>query len=928
MALNEHKFQALILHPRLCCSMIRMIQSQSPQQAKAYFSEALNKADYYIHDQELQGRFDGLLAERLGIVGPATKDVFFALAENRHPVTGERLTPRSKENRTTGYDINFHCPKSLSILHALAKDDHILKAFESAVYDTMKDIEADSQTRIRKKGVSLDRNTGSLVWAQFTHQTARPVEGYAPDPHLHAHCFVFNATWDAEEQTIKAAQFRDIKRHMPYYQARFHKRLSDRLAAGGYRIRRTATAFEIEGVPKAVIDYFSKRTNQIGQVAKEKNITNPKDLDALGARTRSAKQKGMSMDDLRSAWRDAIRALDIPEAEKAMAVRHASPPERSALTGQRCIDLTLQHCFERASVMEERRLLATAARFALGHDDVSLESVDQAFKHDPRLMAVKQKGRLFYTTKEVLAEERRMVQLAQAGRGQCTPLYAVVPPLPLSDEQRAAVAHVLTTPDRVSIVRGAAGTGKTTLMKTAITLMELKGKEVFVVAPTAEAAHGVLKSEGFKDPQTVARLLVDKDLQKRLTGQVLWVDEAGLLGTQDMVKLMEIATKQKARLILGGDTRQHASVVRGDALRILNTIGGIKTAEVSTIYRQKETAYREAVSALSKGDVNTAFQKLDELWAIRPINNAKPYGALVEHYIDSLKAGKSALIISPTHKEGDAVTQAVREGLRAKRMIGKKEIAALKLENRNLTEAERSDVRHYRTDSIIQFNQHVPGFKRGSVWRIARIEDNAVWVTGPTHETKPLPLDRAKRFDVFEASEIKLASRDKVRITRNGFDTHKKRLNNGMTMEVAQVKKDGAIKLRNLVSQVEYTVDKNFGHIAHAHCLTSYASQGKTVDRVLIAQPAATFPATDLKQFYVSVSRGRESVAIYTDDKELLMDYATEMGDRQSALELVKKRDTHLKHFDHLDKQREHNWTKEKDKAHDIFYERDYEPEP
>ena len=58
-------------------------------------------------------------------------------------------------------------------------------------------------------------------------------------------------------------------------------------------------------------------------------------------------------------------------------------------------------------------------------------------------------------------------------------------------------------------------------------------------------------------------------------------------------------------------------------------------------------------------------------------------------------------------------------------------------------------------------------------------------------------------------------------------------------------------------------------------------------DDVFIHQPAATFPATDAKQFYVSVSRGKENVHIYTDDKEQLLEYATEFGDRQSAMELV-----------------------------------------
>jgi conjugative relaxase-like TrwC/TraI family protein len=205
--------------------MIRMIQASNAEHAKAYFKQALSKADYYINDQELNGQIRGKFAERLGINGVATKEAFYALCDNIDPATGRHLTPRMKEDRTTGYDINFHCPKSVSILHALASDDHLMKAFEDSVQSTMRDIEADAKTRVRKEGQYDDRHTGELVWADFVHQTARPVDGHLPDPHLHAHCFVFNATWDDTERRNKAVQFRDIKRDMPYYQARFHKYL-------------------------------------------------------------------------------------------------------------------------------------------------------------------------------------------------------------------------------------------------------------------------------------------------------------------------------------------------------------------------------------------------------------------------------------------------------------------------------------------------------------------------------------------------------------------------------------------------------------------------------------------------------------------------------------------------------------------------------
>jgi len=865
-----------------------MIQSTSAASAKSYFSASLAQSDYYINDQELQGTFHGKLATRLGLKEEASKKEFFALCENINPVDGSSLTLRTNDERTVGYDINFHCPKSVSLVHALSKDDHIMDIFQSSVQGTMQEIEQDMITRVRKHGKVEDRKTGELIWADFTHQTARPVEGHAPDPHLHSHCFVFNATWDEQEDEIKAGQFRDIKRDMPYYQARFHKNLSDNLIKAGYQVKRTASSFELIGVPQQVLDHFSKRTDEIGRIAKELGITDAKELDGLGARTRAGKQKGLSMQELKTEWRRQIKSLEVnQDAREETPIRFAPSPEKPKLAPQKCIDHALNHTFERASVMADRRILESAYRHALGESSVSVDKIDQQFKDDKRIIHVKDRGRIMCTTKEVLNEERRMVELAKKGMGTMAPLYSQAPALNLTGQQAEAVSHVLTTTNRVSIIRGAAGSGKTTLMKEAVAKIEETGKKVTVVAPTAQASRGVLKEEGFEHAETVAKLLVDKKLQDSLKDQVLWVDEAGLLGTQDMTRLLDIATQNNTQLILGGDTRQHASVVRGDALRILNTVGGIKTAEVNRIYRQRKEQYRSAVEDLSKGDVRTGFDKLDKMGSIKETDPLKPNATLVEDYVTALKKGKSALVISPTHKQGNQVTEEIRQAMRKKGLIGRRELKASKLSSLNLTEAEKGDWRSFKPGQMIQFNQNVPGIQRGSQWKVSEIEDKNILIENKGGQKEKLPLGQAKRFDVFEQSEIGLSKGDKVHITRNAFDQENRRLNNGQSLEVVSVRKNGRVKLINTASKNTYILDKEFGHLSHAHCITSHASQGKTVDEVFISQPASTFPATDAKQFYVSVSRGRDATHIYTDDKTALLEHASELGDRRSALELV-----------------------------------------
>lgn len=919
--------------------MIRMIQSSSSAHAKDYFSEALAKSDYYINDQELNGNIQGKLAERLGLSGPATKEVFFALCENTNPNTGESLTLRTKQERTVGYDINFHCPKSVSILHGLSNDDHILTCFQDSVAETMKDMEADIKTRVRKKGQYDERDAGELIWADFIHQTARPVDGSLPDPHLHAHCFVFNATYDHEERAFKAGQFRDIKRDMPYYQARFHKRLSDRLIEQGYQIKRTAKSFEIVGVPQEAIDLFSKRTDEIDRVAEEKGIKDAKRKDELGARTRARKQTGHTMDELKAAWKKQLAELELKGKDTGAAVvRFAPVKELVQLSPERCVEHASKHAFERASVIQDRRLLLAAYRHAIGHQEVSLDQINNTVEQDPRLLRVQEKGKTMCTTQDVLSEEQRMVNLARRGQGRMIPIYSKAPEIALKGQQAEAVRHVLTTTNQVSIIRGAAGSGKTTLMKEAVSHFEKAGKDVIVVAPTSQASRGVLRDEGFDKAETVSKLLMDGELQNKLKDQVLWVDEAGLLGTQDMTALLQLTQQKNARLILGGDTRQHSSVVRGDALRILNTVAGIRTSEVSKIYRQRYEHYRQVVQDLADGNVGSAFEKLDGMGAIETVDPLDPNAKLVDDYAKAVEKGKSVLVISPTHAQSEVVTAQIRKKLREEELLGKKEITVDRLTNCNFTEAEKRDWRNLQPGMLVQFNQNMPGIKRGSLWTIEDASEKDVLIKDESDTYASLPLERSKDYDVLEKDTMELSKGDKIRLTRNGFDKDGKRLHNGQLLDVASVSKKGAIKLISPGTETTYQLDQEYGHLTHAYCITSHASQGKTVDEVYIAQPAATFPATDAKQFYVSVSRGRDIAKIYTDDKEELLAHASRLGDRQSAIELMKGAQpdrTKDMNFDHVRQNMQQipylNKRPEKDylpppKADPKKINRDYEP--
>src|SRR5436190_7630100 len=121
--------------------MFRMNASRSALSAKRYFKESLDRGDYYSQGREIPGRWGGKAAEHLGLTGEVRQADFHTLCENRQPRNGLPLTERTKDNRRVGYDINFHVPKSVSIVHALTGDARILEAFQASVRDTMCQVE-------------------------------------------------------------------------------------------------------------------------------------------------------------------------------------------------------------------------------------------------------------------------------------------------------------------------------------------------------------------------------------------------------------------------------------------------------------------------------------------------------------------------------------------------------------------------------------------------------------------------------------------------------------------------------------------------------------------------------------------------------------------------------------------------------------------
>jgi hypothetical protein len=267
-----------------------------------------------------------------------------------------------------------------------------------------------------------------------------------------------------------------------------------------------------------------------------------------------------------------------------------------------------------------------------------------------------------------------------------------------------------------------------------------------------------------------------------------------------------------------------------------------------------------------------ASARFDDLGWIHELPEEEREKAIATEYADAVQAGEEVLVVSPTHREGDRVTAAIRQELKARGMVGKDDRRFLLLEPLHLTEAERGDAVNYSAGDVIVFQQNAKqGFRKGN--RITVGDD-----------TTKLPLAQAERFQVYRAREMHLAPGDKVRITANGFTLDRNhRLNNGAVYGVRGFTPDG-----NLILNNGWVLSKDYGFLSQGLVMTSHASQGKTVDgRVIIAQSGDSWPASTTQQFYVSSSRSRTRVSVYTDDKQTLLEGISRSERKRAAHDLA-----------------------------------------
>jgi hypothetical protein len=252
---------------------------------------------------------------------------------------------------------------------------------------------------------------------------------------------------------------------------------------------------------------------------------------------------------------------------------------------------------------------------------------------------------------------------------------------------------------------------------------------------------------------------------------------------------------------------------------------------------------------------------------VQKVDSNKP---LIDDYMAGLSAGKQVLVVAPTHHEGDAITADIRDRLKDRGVLRGEVLIVGQLKPLGWTDAEKGDLERYDGTEVLVFHRNSGSFRAGQKVRVADWKPGDRF-TSPSH------------FAVYSPGQVAVAAGDRLRITANGKTKDGHKLNNGAVYQVKGFTKSGDIVLAN-----GWTLGSDYGHIDHGYVSTSHASQGKTVDRVLIAMGRESIPAMSAEQFYVSVSRGRELAKVYSDmDAADLREAIQRTDTRKSATELM-----------------------------------------
>jgi conjugative relaxase-like TrwC/TraI family protein len=904
--------------------------------AEHYYTRA---DEYYREHETAPSAWQGKGAGLLGLSGPVETEQFKNLLAGRSPDGSSQLVAGSRANNDqhrAGYDLTFSAPKSVSILALAARDERLIHAHDAATRAVLSHAESTyAETRRYVDGVQQRVQTNNWVIATYRHDLSR-----ALDPQLHTHAIVLNATQrdDGAWRAITAEKLLSAKMELG---AVYRNELANRVQALGYQVEwRERGFFEIQGVGQETLNAFSRRAEQIDAAAERLKAQHP-EVDESKIRewatlaSRAAKETGIDREALRADWQARVPQVRDLSAVVAQARERA---DGRALTreGQGMNELSgdardiarlaAQRLTESESVFTRQQWIETASQLAAGKattdqlaqamDQLSSGRADRA--ECPRLQT-RADGERLYTTQAIYHAEREVLDYARTGRGQQKSITnperaeALLSERGLSADQHAAAKAMLTSQDKVLLVQGNAGTGKTTMLKSVRDVAEAEGWTVRGLAYTGQASKELRGGAGI-EADTLHRFL-GRSAEQGAADQSrqLWiVDESSMTGSRQLHALITAAEGHQAKLALVGDSKQLGAIGAGRLFAELQERGTAEVYHLTLIKRQTEPGYKQAAQALAQRRLDQAFTRLGQDGRLHEYaaHSSSIHQQIAHEYAERTAAGRDTLAVSLYRDDARELNHAIRAELQQRTLIDSENQKWQTLEAKNIEPVEKGFAASYRPgDTLVCLAPHRD--RDGTGWKPGTVAT----VSGVDRSTNSLKVEVQGKDGAAETRTIHLVGQvgDSLRQQADCFatyETHQANFSKGET--VVFLKNDRQLDVRNgqrgevlSVSAQHMTVKltdgstRSFGsseyrYLAHGYAMTDYKSQGSTARTVLVHADAAqrprmnaegheAAPRANFQSLYVAATRGREDLQIWTPNLSQLRERAGEVYQKTST---------------------------------------------
>ncbi|MDQ3954134.1 MAG: relaxase domain-containing protein [Actinomycetota bacterium] len=660
-------------------------------------SVAKGVEDYYLGSGEAPGYWLASGAQDLELSGVVTEQALRNVLSGSHPASGTELAAPRRGERVPGFDLTFRAPKSVALLHALGPKEasnEVVSAHDAAVAASLGYLERVASGARRGKGGKVSIDSKGFIGAAFRHRTSR-----AGDPLLHTHVLVPNLVQGVDGKW-GAVDARHLYLHAKtagyLYQAHLRAELTRRLGVAWGPVRNGAA--DLQEIPRDVVRAFSRRRAEIERASGGEDAAGGRRGQVAALVTRKAKDYEVSPEALEPEWRERAERLGLErddldavlgvmtyqelddEGQGEVARRLASPAGLTAQNSTFSRREAIQgYCAELRDGAAVPDVEAMADRF-LEHDEIVAVGDPNATRFrlsDSPIAAGTHEAR--YTTEEMLATERRVVEhvLARQRVGVATvapaSLHTALRDHPtLYPDQVATVERVTTSGAGVDVVVGRAGTGKTFALDAARQAWEGDGYRVIGCALAARAAQELEAGSGIPST-TLAKLLNEleaKDWGGLGRDTVVVVDEAGMVGTRDLGRLLEHAELADAKVVLVGDDAQLPEIAAGGAFRaIKNRLGPM---ELTDVRRQPDEWERLALELMRQGraaEAVAAYEHHSRVFAARSSDETRE--RLVSEWWDSFNQGEAAVMIAARRSDVIALNAHARELMAGAGRLGK-----------------------------------------------------------------------------------------------------------------------------------------------------------------------------------------------------------------------------------------------------------------